>query len=450
MKSMILGQDRAVPRYTSYPTAPNFREGFSEAEYKIWLSDVTPEKTVSLYVHVPFCPKLCWFCGCHTKITQRDGPVLEYVDFLKKEAAMLSASIPKGAKITHLHFGGGSPTIMTPQAFRGLMAVLRRNFEITEKTEIAVEIDPREFSEALAATYAVEGVKRLSFGVQDLDEKVMTAVNRPQLLNAVYKGMKLAREYGFKGVNIDLMYGLPHQTIDTMTALAENIVGLSPDRISLFGYAHVPWMKKHMRLIQEDALPDISLRYDLFETAARIFEKSGYAAIGIDHFAKSDDELVKALSEGRLRRNFQGYTADAADVLIGMGASAISCLPRGYIQNTIHGPQYRDRIDAGHLPIEKSCPLTPDDRLRADIIEKLMCMMKVDVGAVCRAHNIPLEKLESCFEKLRGLEKTGLVHIERGGKVSIDNRFMVRLACAAFDAYLRPPAENVQRHVTAI
>ncbi|NBX65608.1 MAG: oxygen-independent coproporphyrinogen III oxidase [Proteobacteria bacterium] len=450
VKQTVLSADRMVPRYTSYPTAPHFREGFEPQAYKTWLGSIKAGSRLSLYIHVPFCASLCWFCGCHTKITQREAPVADYVALLQKEIELLAASMPSGLEVTHIHFGGGSPTIIPLPLFEDLMLTIQKNFKLAVSIETAIEIDPRHFSEAQAVTYARSGVTRVSFGVQDFDEKVMSAVNRLQLFNAVYKSIELARTYGMKAINIDLMYGLPYQTPQTMKRLAEQTVSLAPNRIALFGYAHVPWMKKHMRLIPEDALPDTSARYDLFEIAAAIFEKAGYVPVGIDHFAKPEDALVKAQKAGTLLRNFQGYTADTAEALIGIGASAVSRLPNGYVQNTVHVPQYRDRIEKGILPVEKSCLLTEADLLVADIIERLMCDSSVDLDAACRRHGKFLQDISTALHKLKDLEGTGLVHIRNGKRVEVDNRFMVRLACAAFDTYLAPPSENIQRHVTAI
>jgi oxygen-independent coproporphyrinogen-3 oxidase len=450
IKQKVLAANKAVPRYTSYPTAPHFVEGFSEATYKKWLHSLKVSQTLSLYIHVPFCPKLCWFCGCNTKITQREAPVIEYVDTLKAEIVLIAAHIPKGMKLTQLHFGGGSPTILSPVVFDDLMATLRKNFTFTHDAEVAIEIDPRNFTEALAATYAKCGVNRVSFGVQDFDEKVMNAVNRPQLFKNVYNAMTLARSYGINAINVDLMYGLPHQTRETMQKLAENVALLQPDRIALFGYAHVPWMKKHMRLIPEDTLPDNDMRYDLFEITAQKIEEAGYKAVGIDHFAKAGDALVKAQADGKLRRNFQGYTPDNADVLLGLGASAISRFPQGYAQNTIHGPQYRDRVMGGIIPIEKSCVLNEDDSLHADIIERLICDMHVDLAAISKKHHMHLSDLSQSLDKLMPLVKTGLVNVKPDGTVRVETRLMARLACSAFDKYLRPLPDNVQRHVSAI
>lgn len=451
LKQRILSFDRAVPRYTSYPTAPHFREGFKDTYYRQWLSTVPADEPVSFYVHVPFCPRLCWFCGCHTKITQREAPVVEYADYLMREAAILADAMPHRPAIKHLHFGGGSPTILSHATFSAVLDTLRRHFTFTHDAEIAVEIDPRNFTEGLAATYAKAGVTRVSFGVQDFDEKVMEAVNRPQLFSAVYQGINMAREYGINNINIDLMYGLPHQTPESMQRLASNVISLAPDRIALFGYAHVPWIKKHMRLIQDDTLPDVSLRYDLFEITAQSLQDAGYAPIGIDHFAKPDDALAIAAASGRLRRNFQGYTADPANTLLGIGASAIGQTARGYVQNTIHIPQYRDRIDAGLLPSEKCCALSQEDKLRSRVIESLMCNACVDLRAIYKFEGRLPDYLRDSVEKLRGYEKFGLLSIEDdGARICVHHRFAVRLACAAFDTYLQPSSDATQRHVTAI
>lgn len=450
VKETILANNRSVPRYTSYPTAPHFREGFQDVQYRAWLSALKPPHALSLYVHVPFCPKLCWFCGCNTKITHRDAPVVEYADLLKREIAMAGALVDPRLPVRQLHFGGGSPTILKPATFESLVETLRENFTMPQGIEIAVEIDPRNFTPALAAAYARAGVNRVSFGVQDFNSKVMAAVNRVQPYDQVRDAMALARASGITGINVDLMYGLPYQTVDTMRDLCEKIVALAPDRLALFGYAHVPWMKKHMRLIPEAALPDDSLRYDLFETGASILERAGYAAIGIDHFAKTGDALAEAWKNGTMRRNFQGYTTDTADVLLGFGASAIGRLPEGYVQNTVHGPQYRDRLLAGHLPVEKSRMLEGADRLRADIIERLICDMRVDLPAMCKNHGKPLSVLAAELEKLKPLLDTRLVCLGPDHVLEVKVRQMARLACAAFDTYLQPPAETVKRHVTAV
>jgi len=447
IKDIVLAQNKAVPRYTSYPTAPHFKDGFSEAVYRDWLVALKPEQSLSLYVHIPFCAKLCWFCGCNTKITLREGPVADYVELILREIEMVSQLCAKGMKVKQLHFGGGSPTILKPGAFEKLMAALRRNFTFMPNAEIAVEIDPRTLTPELAAMYGRCGVNRASIGVQDFDERVMKAVNRPQPYEVVKTAMDLARASGIASMNIDLMYGLPYQNAATMKKLVEQAVTLDPDRLTMFGYAHVPWMKKHMRLIPDDALPDNSLRYDLFEIGARLLEDAGYMAIGIDHFAKPDDALAKALQLGKMHRNFQGYTTDDADALIGFGSSAISRLSQGYVQNTIHGPQYRDRIEAGILPAEKYCVLTEDDRLRADVIERLICDMKVNLNDICRRHERPISSLTQDLERLEPVKASGLVH-RVGNHISIDKRQMVRLACAAFDTYLSP--DGPKRHVSSV
>lgn len=450
LKTRVLCANRAVPRYTSYPTAPHFMPGFTDGQYGAWLSALGPAQSLSLYVHVPFCPKLCWFCGCNTKITQREAPVAEYAGFLKREAALLAARLPAGLEVAHLHFGGGSPTILGPALFEDLIGHLRGLFKFSDGAEVAVEVDPRNFTEALAATYAACGVNRLSFGVQDFDEKVMTAINRPQIFPVVYRAVEMARTYGIAGINIDLMYGLPHQSVKSMARMVERAVFLKPDRIALFGYAHVPWMKKHMRLIPEEALPDNDLRYDLFETAARGFEEAGYIGVGIDHFARPGDALVGAYESGKMRRNFQGYTDDAGDVLLGLGSSAISRLPQGYVQNAVHAPQYRDRVESGVLPVEKFRAFSAEDLCRAEVIEQLICFMRADTVAIAARHGFDASLFAEALGRLKPLEALHLVEVSDDGAVRVLSRLAARLACAAFDAYIKPSPDEVLRHVSAI
>lgn len=451
-RDILLKYDKLVPRYTSYPTAPHFQPGFGGADYARWLADLPESAKLSLYLHVPFCPKLCWFCGCHTKITRRYAPVEEYAGLLKREIEMTAAAIGPGKRIvSHVHFGGGSPSMLAPADFGALCDALRACFDIAPHAEIAVEIDPRQSGEAKIATYAKHGVNRASFGVQDFDAEVLAAVNRQQPFHCTYEAVKTCRDYGIDGINMDFMYGLPHQTVDTMRRAMDYAAGMAPDRIALFGYAHVPWMKKHMRLIPEQALPDAPARLDLFAAAAETLEAAGYVRVGIDHFARPEDSLARALREGSLRRNFQGYTDDGADALLGFGSSAIGRLPQGYVQNTIHNPQYKDRIAADDFAVEKCRPLTAEDRLRAAIIERLMCLMEADIPALLEETGFPPDFLDRELDSLAPMTQDGLVRIDGEKRISVLDAHAARPACAAFDSYLGAAAEAApRRHARAM
>ncbi len=449
MKKRILDYDQQVPRYTSYPTAPHFKEGFSSAGYKNWLSTLSGNEKVSLYLHVPFCANMCWYCGCHTKISKRYEPAREYVALLKREMVLLSAHLAERLKIHHLHFGGGSPTFIRADDFERLMAALRAQFSFATEAELAIEVDPRTLSLDHIKMYAKTGVTRVSLGVQDVNEKVLEAVNRTQDFALSYNAVQAFRERGIKRINVDLMYGLPHQTLETMRTTIEKTLTLNPDRISLFGYAHVPWMKKHMALIDEKVLPDKSLRYDLFESAAKMLQQAGYAAIGIDHFVRADDPMAAAAKKGKLQRNFQGYTTDTADVLLGLGVSSIGKLPQGYVQNFRGMAPYKEALLNGLLPVEKNCSISSEDVLRSTVIERLMCDFEADIPHICKKYGYHSHYLSKETESLRPLEKEGFLTIKNNGKVTINKeaRQMVRVACAAFDLYFQ---EIKKRHATAI
>lgn len=446
IKENILRLDRPAPRYTSYPTAPHFRQETGGNTSKIWLESLPRNSSLSLYIHMPFCPKLCWFCGCHTKITKRYAPVEDYLHLLLREIDILTAFGRRDFTISHIHFGGGSPTILRSCDFALLMDKIRDSFDIADNAEIAVEIDPRQMSEAKAAAYAKSGVTRASLGIQDFNQKVLESVNRAQPFYASYETIQLLRDYGISGINIDLMYGLPHQTADTMKEAAENVLLLNPDRLSLFGYAHVPWMKKHMRLIPEQALPNPAARLDLFDIAANIFQTSGYAPIGIDHFAKPGDSLVKAKDSGTLHRNFQGYTTDNATALIGIGASAISRFPQGFTQNSVQMPAYREHILAETLATEKTCPLSDEDRLREEVIQSIMCTLAADTAAICEKNGYARDYFTWEIGTLQPLKDSGLLDYDDAGNINVLVPHAARLACIAFDAYLKQ--NETAKHVT--
>lgn len=452
LREKILSYDRLVPRYTSYPTAPHFKpiEG-GDTRYRDLLSSLPQQANISLYLHVPFCSKMCWYCGCHTKITERYAPVEDYAYLTLREIDMLADVISPSHHIRNIHFGGGSPGLLRACDFEKIMDRITSKFHMAESPDIAIEIDPRGVTESRAAAYAAAGVNRISLGVQDFDDKVLESVNRAQPFELSQKAVELFRSRGIRKFNFDLLYGLPHQTPSNMEQTIEKALSLDPDRISLFGYAHVPWMKKHMRLIDENALPDQNARYDLFETGARKLQQAGYVAIGIDHFAKPDDTMSVALRQGKLHRNFQGYTTEATDALIGIGASSIGKFPDGYVQNAVAMPQYKDAILGGHFPAQKYCPLSQEDRLRADIIERLMCDFSVDIAELCIRHGYPDSHLDGRLKDLQEFINDQFVTITNHRTIHINPlaRQLVRVICSVFDEYMAKMADT-PRHAKAI
>ena len=426
-----------VPRYTSYPTAPHFHGGVTGEIFREWLAALPQGTGLSLYLHVPFCDTLCWFCGCHTKIVNHYSPLASYLDLLLKEIETVAAIIGPGHPVTHIHWGGGSPTMLSPGDVKRLAGALKSHFEIAPGAEFAIEIDPRGLEDEMIAALAKAGVNRASIGVQDCDETVQRAINRIQPFEATQSAVERLRAAGIGALNIDLIYGLPHQTQANVARTIEMALTLTPQRFAVFGYAHVPHFKKHMQLIDERALPDANERLAQFELAHAKLSASGYAAIGLDHFALPEDSLALAQKEGRLARNFQGYTTDDAPALIGLGASSISALPQGYAQNQADVPEYRKAIHAGELAVARGIALSADDRLRRAIIERLMCDLAVDLDAV----GAPFGKSATDFgpelAALAAYAEQGLVAIE-GSRLAVppDARAAVRLIAAAFDLYL--------------
>ncbi|AMM84416.1 oxygen-independent coproporphyrinogen III oxidase [Martelella sp. AD-3] len=364
---------RPVPRYTSYPTAPHFHGGISGADVSSWVRALSREDKLSLYVHIPYCDRLCWFCACHTKHTLRYEPITAYLESLRHEIKSVGAMVPSGVRVTALHWGGGSPTMLTPDDMRRLMGWLRESFDFAQDAEISVEMDPNDLDEARYDALAGIGVTRASLGVQDFDETVQKTINRLQSFEQTAAVIAAMRARGVRSVNCDLLYGLPYQSLETLSRTVKQITSLRPDRIALFGYAHVPWMKKHQTLIPEDALPDAEARFEQMTLAGDMLAAAGYQPIGIDHFALPDDSLAAAARTGRLHRNFQGYTDDGADALIGLGASSISEVKEGYWQNIPAIGEYRRLAEAGELPVVRGIAIDDEDRLRRFVIERVMC-----------------------------------------------------------------------------
>jgi len=429
--------DLRVPRYTSYPTAPHFQPEFPEDTYREWLGALDPKTPLSLYFHIPFCDSMCWFCGCYTKIVKRREPVLDYLETMIKEVDLIAAALPSRFKAKHVHFGGGSPTMLEAAEFKQVFDKVREHFDVQADAEFAVELDPRTATEEYVKGLAEAGVNRASIGVQDFDAEVQEAINRIQPFDVTKRVVDWLRKYGIEKINMDLLYGLPHQNMERVMDMVEKTNQLRPHRIALFGYAHVPWMKSHMKMIHEEDLPGTAERWVQVETAMAKLQEYGYIKIGLDHFALPDDEMAVALKDAKLHRNFQGYTVDQASVMIGMGASSIGAMPQGYTQNILPLKDYKKAVESGHLPVAKGLAYKGDDLLRGEIIERLMCDLEVDVDEVCQKHGVDPAPYRAEFSKLDQLLDDGYAIVD-GGKLSMseDGRSLVRIAAAAFDTYL--------------
>lgn len=432
-----------LPRYTSYPTAPRFAPGIGAGTYGDWLAAIPASEAISLYLHIPFCRSMCWYCGCHTSITQKDQPILDYLDVLKREVRLVAKAAGKPLKVGQIHFGGGTPTIMTPEEFLDLSAFLQREFNVAPNAGTAVEIDPRTLTRSMIGALGQSGVTRASLGVQSFDPVVQKAINRIQTAEQTSDATLGLREAGIDSVNFDLIYGLPHQTVASCIETARTAIAMRPDRFAVFGYAHIPSFKKHQRLIDERALPDAAERHAQAEAIAESLAAAGYRRIGLDHFALPEDDLSLAAETGRLHRNFQGYTTDACKTLIGLGASAIGRTVDGYIQNDVAIGQYAQRIASRKLATVKGYRLTAEDRLRAAVIERLMCDFRVDLASLCEAHGFNLDQLLSGNAMFQRLLEDGITEMKNGViTVRRDCRFVIRAVAASFDAYLDQSART--------
>lgn len=433
--------ERNVPRYTSYPTAPHFTAAVTASVYRQWLGELPSDATLSLYIHVPFCTELCHYCGCNTRAVRKREPIDAYAERLLEEIALLVSL--RGRKLTHLHWGGGTPSILGPQWLETVAARIVSQFDLSELKEHAIELDPRRIDRALVRSLKEIGVTRASLGVQDVSPHVQRLIGRVQPFELVERAAEWLREAGIRDLNIDLMYGLPGQGVAEVARSAELAAGLGAQRMALFGYAHVPWFKTHQRLMDEAALPGLSERLTQAEVAAETLRGLGYDRIGLDHFALPEDGLASAAREKRLRRNFQGYTTDEADVLIGLGASAIGRLPQGFVQNAPDLGGYARAVGAGEFPIVKGLAFSDEDRLRGAIIERLMCDLELDLNVYGGE-----DRFASELSQLRPLAEQGLLDLE-GTRVRIteSGRPFVRIAAAVFDAYL---AAGQKRHSVAV
>lgn len=438
----------SLPRYTSYPPANRFHDGIDGEVCAWWLDRVSESETLSLYLHVPYCAQLCWYCGCHTTVANDATRVDRFVGRLIQEIETVARRIRHDGDVCSIHFGGGTPTMMSPEAFSQVMRTLRSSFAVRPDAEIAVEIDPRTLDASHVEAMAAQGVTRASLGVQDVDPEVQRAINRVQPTEVVAEKIGALRGAGISRINADLMYGLPGQTADHVRRSVDTVSELGVDRVAVFGYAHVPWFKKHQSAIDATLLPGAEERFEQAGVAEEQLVADGYDAIGIDHFARPEDSLAVATREGRLRRNFQGYTDDPADSLIGFGPSAISSLPDGYVQNAPHLKKWSDAAEAEKLSAVRGVAVTDDDRLRRAVIERVLCEGRVDLERVAGDRGQDAKTLADAYDRLAPLVEDGLATAD-GWKIAAtpQGRRYWRNVAACFDAGLTP---STGRHSVAV
>ena len=423
-----------VPRYTSYPTAPNFTAEVTRDDYARWLSQLPDNAPLSLYAHIPFCDTLCWYCGCNTKQVRRYSPVAAYLPALLKEICNVAALVPGRAKVAHVHWGGGSPNILAGDDILKLADAMRGNFAFADDMEFAVEIDPRRLEADRVSAFARAGLTRVSLGVQDFAQKVQDAINRQQPFEVTKRAVERFRAAGVGSVNLDLVYGLPHQTERSVLETIDLALQLKPDRIALFGYAHLPSKLPHQRMIADSSLPGPLQRFaQANQVAARLLQ-NGYVRVGLDHFALPHDSLAS----GNVQRNFQGYTTDKAETLIGFGASAIGHLPQGYVQNAVPSADYARRVESHGLATARGVELSCEDRLRASLIERLMCDLTFDPGELAeRFGDVMVAPVLQEAAELVAADSDGLIEAaDDGFTITEKGRPFVRTICAHFDAYL--------------
>lgn len=440
-----------LPRYTSYPTAAQFSDAVGPQDSRAWLSSLPADQPVSLYLHVPFCDTLCRFCGCNTAVLRNVDARAAYAALLHEELRRIIALIGPGRRVTHLQWGGGTPTTLPGSAMRRVMQVIRRDFDIAADAEISIEVDPRHLPPDYPALLHELGFNRASMGVQDLDADVQDACGRIQSWEQTSDCLNALRDAGVDSINIDLIYGLPRQDVAGVARTARAVASLRPDRLAVFGYAHVPWKQKRQSLMPVDDLPGPQARIAQRAAIDATLRDEGFLPVGLDHYVSPRDSMARALATGTLHRNFQGYTTDSAPNLIGVGASAISSLPGGMTQNAVSSAAYARLMatDADTLPVVRGVRLGPDDHIRAAIIEQVMCDMQVNLGQVCAQHHLPASHFDPELSRLAPMVADGLVNIaDQQVRVTEKGRSFVRHVAAVFDRYLT--ADSATRHASAL
>ena len=439
--------ERSAPRYTSYPTAPHFSKEIGEREARAWMAALDPDARLSLYFHVPFCKEICAYCGCHTKALRQDAPLTAYKETLLREIELVAAAT-RARRVASVHWGGGTPGMLGPARFREIAECLARHFDVGAHTEHAIELDPRQMDAPFVEALARSGVNRASLGAQDFNPHVQEAAGRVQPYELVARAMALLRAAGIEAINLDLMYGLPRQSVEDAARTARLAAQLDPARLAVFGYAHVPWFKTHQKLIDASALAGPGERLAQAEAVRETLEAAGYRAIGLDHFARPGDPLAVAARTGRMRRNFLGYTTDDADALLPFGVSSIGRLPQGYVGNATDLAGWRRAIDDDRFATTRGLAFSREDIARGEVIERLMCDFSVDFGALAEAHGFPRAAFDAALAPLANLSANGLLALD-GRRVTLaeKGRPFARLAAAAFDAYL---ATAAARHSVAV
>jgi oxygen-independent coproporphyrinogen-3 oxidase len=429
------------PRYTSYPTAPIFSPGFTAQDFKDEIIKTNAEKNptdLSLYFHFPYCDTLCYFCGCNMMVTQKREHIAEYNECLKREIDLLVPMISKNRKVEQMHWGGGTPTYLTPDEIRDIGSYIKERFDFSDDIEASVEIDPRGLTKDHLQALRDVGFNRTSFGVQDFNPQVQEAVNRIQSEELTLQTLTWARELGFQSINLDLIYGLPHQTLETFTETVNKIAALSPDRIAVFNYAHVPWLKKHQVLIKAEDLPSPDERLKILKMTIETLMESGYEFLGMDHFAKPTDELAIAQKNGTLYRNFQGYSTKAGCDVYAFGLSAISQFQNIYAQNLKHLKDYYKRIEAGDAATNVGYRMTRDDHIRKETIMQLMCHLEIDKRDIEAKFGIDFEDYFTAdISKLNIFIQDGLLE-NNPDKIKVvgSGILVIRNIAMCFDAYL--------------
>ena len=433
------------PRYTSYPTAIEFSDSYSYDTYINKLKNQDSSRPLSLYFHLPFCRSACYFCGCNVVFTSKEEKKERYIDYLFREMDILKEHLDTSREVMQLHFGGGTPTFFSAEQLARIISKIKQTFSNFQKdAEISCEIDPRFLDEEQMKLMVENGFNRVSFGQQDFDEKVQTAVHRIQPYDITKNAVDLARKYGINSINVDLIYGLPFQTFETFKKTLDMTLTLNPDRLAVFNYAHVPWLKKTMRKIDETTLPTPDVKLNILKYTIDFFEKNGYKMIGMDHFAKPHDELFLAIEKGELHRNFQGYTTKGGADLIGIGITSIGEGVDYYAQNHKEMDAYERAIDEGKLPFERGIVLSEDDQIRQDVIMELMSNFKLDIKRFEASYKISFkEYFSDALEALKEFESADLLRVsDESIEVSQTGTMLIRNIVMPFDAYMKAHSAN--------
>ncbi len=446
---LIKKYDKPGPRYTSYPTAPHFNESFTHKDYLKEIKNTNQGRNLpdlSLYFHLPFCDTLCYFCGCNMIVTRNRERIKRYIHDVKREIDQITTYLSPDRKVSQLHWGGGTPTHLNPEEIIDLNLYIHDRFEFNPAVEAGCEIDPRELTREHLEALRSGGFNRISMGVQDIDERVQKAVNRIQPETLTRQVVHWVRELGFDSINLDLMYGLPFQSAKNFERTVDAIIDIDPDRIALFNFAYVPWMKKHQKAIRPEDLPAPEEKLDIFKMATQKLTHAGYVFIGMDHFAKPDDELALALREKKLYRNFQGYSTHAGADLYAMGITSISQFGRIYAQNIKEEKPYHAALDQGILPTAKGCYLSDDDLLRRHVIIKLMCDFELDFASIEDEFNIDFEAyFGRGLSSLDEMTADNLLFIEnRTLKITGMGRLLIRNIAMKFDGYLERKEDHAR------